>query len=120
MSTHWHVYCLDCKTEHEFLDANHEAAVMALLCKHAAAIAALAPLFEEYSGIGADLELRVFYGRVDPIWFAKHAGHRLVPRNEYGGFLETCDAMFACKCCGSNLYCKLPPSHEGEHAKARP
>jgi len=85
MSTDWNVHCVDCKSTHVFNDANHQDTLMALLCKHADAIADLAPLLRE--GAGQDIAIKTYWGDVDADWFARHRGHKLVPISEYGDLL---------------------------------
>jgi hypothetical protein len=63
MSCYWNVYCFDCKSTHTFIDANWCDDDMAVLCKHAAAIAAFAPLIAETRRL--DVEIRTMYGRID-------------------------------------------------------
>jgi hypothetical protein len=86
MSIDWNVHCLDCKATHKFEDANHQDHLMALLCKHADAIADLADLVVEAGE--NDIELKTWWGRVDVQWFKTHRGHRLVPISEYGELLD--------------------------------
>jgi len=116
MSTDWHVHCRDCKETFTFNDANRMSEVMASLCKHAAAIAALAPLLREQPN---DLMFAVGYsgnyGSIDPAWFAKHLGHRLVPISEYGDLLDQCTEYVDCVC-GSRRRCTRDFEHEGDHA----
>ena len=81
MSCDWNVHCKTCGDTHRFDDANHAVELMRALVKHASAIALLAPLFNE--GV-YDVELRTPYGWIDVAWFAQHAGHALVPIDEYG------------------------------------
>jgi hypothetical protein len=117
VSTDWNIWCLDCKSEHRFCDANWREQDMFTFIRHAKAIGALAPLASE-----ADLfELRWTYGNLDPHWFAKHADHQLVPRNEYGNFLEQCDAEFVCcpRSCVGRQHCRRLPGHEGDHSSER-
>jgi len=116
MSTDWHVHCLDCKDTHEFRDANWCDDDMAVLCKHAAAIAALVPLLGETRLL--TVELMTMYGRIEAHWFAQHAGHRLVPINEYGDFIGQCAEYVDCAC-GSRRRCTLHHGHEGEHKPER-
>lgn len=111
MSTDWNVHCLDCADTHGFNDANWCDADMAVICKHAAAIANLAPLLSETTMM---ITLHTAYGRIEPSWFAKHAGHRLVPINEYGHFMEQCAEYVTCAC-GSNQRCGLKVGHNGDH-----
>jgi hypothetical protein len=114
VSRYWSIQCLDCGEAHTFLNANHRDAEMAALCRHAAAIAALAPLFED-PGLGFwELELQTPEGRIDPRWFAEHAGHRLVPIDEYGHLLTQCPVYVDCAG-GSPRRCTLDYGHAGDH-----
>lgn len=110
MSTDWNVHCVTCNSTHGFDDANHQEALMELLCKHADAIATLAPL------VASDgcVELRTLWGRIDPAWFAEHRGHKLVPISEYGDLLTDCTEYVQCKC-GSRQRCTLERGHDGDH-----
>jgi hypothetical protein len=114
MSTDWNVHCVDCKDTHTFDDANHQDTLMALLCKHADAIATIAPL------LAADgcIEFRTMWGRIDPAWFAQHKGHKLVPISEYGDLLTQCAEYVTCSC-GSTRRCALDAGHEGGHTAER-
>lgn len=113
MSTDWNIKCLDCDDEHRFNDASHCDEEMAVLVKHAAAIAALHPLVSEFART-YDLELSFSHGRVHIDWFFAHAGHRLVSISEYGHFMDQCHEYVNCNC-GSSRRCTKPPGHEGEH-----
>lgn len=87
MSCCWDVWCVDCATRLGVNDANHRVVEMRMLVKHAKTIEMLgaiqgemlektlsyAPLYVELNGI-----------TIEPIWFRVHAGHHLVPINEYG------------------------------------
>lgn len=112
MSTDWNVHCLDCKDTHYFSDANWRDDDMALICKHAGAIAAMAPLIAGANLI--NIEISTSYGRIDADWFAKHLGHNLVPISEYGHFMKQCPEYVDCLC-GSNKRCTLDVGHEGKH-----
>lgn len=111
MSTDWNVHCVDCEETHTFNDANHMDETMAALCKHAAAIAALAPLLAECRTVLLAVE---GYGAIDAAWFVKHLGHRLVPISEYGYLLTQCTEYVACAC-GSMQRCRLDRDHNGDH-----
>ncbi len=100
MSRDFHVYCRSCDSEHPFNDANHADRLMAHLIKHAAAIAALVPLVDECPEM---LTFRIYYGHIEPNWFAEHLGHELVVRDEYGEILEPehCRESPSWRCQGS-------------------
>ena len=114
MSCDWNVYCRTCNEEHSFNDANHMEQEMAALVKHAGAIAALAPLFDESQWI--EMNLGRHWGTISPRWFAKHLGHDLIPRDEYGRFLDKCPEWVKCGKCGANHHCTLAYGHEGDHS----
>lgn len=82
MSEDWEIYCRTCDDTHGFDDANHREDLMWFLIAHAKEIAAVDPVVNGGEGI----ELKCFYGCLRPEWFAKHLGHDLVPRSEYGYF----------------------------------
>ena len=113
MSTDYHVRCKTCGVDHGFNDANHANDLMRALIVHRDAIAALVPLKRDAS----EVELRVYYGPIDPFWFAEHAGHDLAVFDEYGGEDGTCREGYPCACCQSRFYCDLPIGHDGPHGK---
>lgn len=108
MSTDWNVHCVTCNDTHYFSDANHQDALMAALCKHADAIAALAP-------IAGHVEIQTLWGSVDTSWFVKHRGHKLVPIDEYGHLLTACAEYVTCGC-GSMRRCTREHGHDGDHS----
>ena len=112
MSTDWNVHCLDCNDTHNFSDANHSVPLMRSLIRHAAALGGLAPIRKDLSYW--DLEVRTHHGPIDLEWFQKHAAHRLVPINEYGGFDDECGERFDCSAHREHT-CHLPKGHEGAH-----
>jgi hypothetical protein len=116
MSTDWNVFCLDRGDTHYFGDANHQEDVMVLLCKHATAIGALAPLLDS---VDFGLEFTTPWGRIDASWFARHATHRLAPISEYGDILDSCQERISCECGSNNRRCALDPGHAGEHQAVR-
>ncbi len=115
MSTDWNVHCVDCNVTHTFNDANHQDQLMAMLCKHSAAIAGLADLLRETP----DVEFKTYWGAIDADWFRKHLGHKLVPIDEYGALLDQCAEYVDCEC-GSHRRCTLKLAHDGKHAAVKP
>lgn len=111
MSTNWYVHCLDCQDTHRFDGANHLDEEMATLCKHADAIAAIAPLIDE---AGISIDLRTSVGNINPDWFVRHKRHKLIPINEYGAVLGQCATRVDCGC-GSRQRCTLNAGHDGPH-----
>lgn len=110
MSTDWNIKCLDCGDVHGFDDANHQDELMAHLCKHADAIANLAPLLADDHSV----EFRTYYGSIDAAWFVKHRGHKLWPVSEYGDLLGQCAEYVKCTC-GSMKRCTRDAGHAGSH-----
>jgi hypothetical protein len=49
----------------------------------------IAKLVDFQGGTVVDIEIQTWYGHLKPDWFKKHFGHRLVPLNEYGRFLDS-------------------------------
>lgn len=111
MSTDWNVHCVDCNDTLGFNDANHQDELMALLCKHGDAIAALADLMRDGR---FDVKLETYYGAIDADWFATHKGHKLVPISEYGDLLTDCAEYVTCSC-EARYRCTLERGHAGEH-----
>jgi hypothetical protein len=102
---------------HAFDDANHMDELMAVLCKHAGAIAALAPMMSELRErhVLGDVYFAVaHHGEIDTAWFAAHLGHRLVPISEYGHLLNQCTEYVTCMC-GERHRCTKDYGHEGDH-----
>ena len=118
MSTDWNIRCVECDDVHQFSDANHQEAMMLKLIRHRDAIAALAPLFSE-PHTRDDITFRLYYGHIDPVWFAKHAGHKLVPHDEYGRDLNQCQDRVRCDA-GHSHDCTLPDGHDGPHRHVTP
>lgn len=117
VSCDWRIWCLDCEEENYFSDANHQEELMRKLIEQAPAIVAFAPALR---ALGGDVKFETYYGSVDPDWFEKHAGHRLVPRDEYGRCLDECGTRTTCSACEHPDRCRLPTKHEGEHSPKRP
>lgn len=115
MSTDWNVHCLDCKSTHTFDDANHQLDLMLALCRHAEAIAGLAELVAD---IGTDIELKTYWGAVDPGWFRFHLGHQLLPISEYGDVYGHCTERVRCcdkPTCHTYSKCTQLAGHIGDH-----
>ncbi len=116
MSTDYDVRCKTCGDSHGFNDANHQHDLMRALIQHREAIVALVPLMAS-----TDVELRVnHYGRINPHWFAEHAGHELAVFDEYGREFGACREQYECDFCKARHLCKLPIGHIGMHGEATP
>lgn len=114
MSTYWDVYCVDCK-EGLGLHGNHAEAGANQIVQ---AAGALADFHKACPGISIDpaqFDLYTERGMVDPAWFAKHTGHRIVARNEYGAISNQCGSHETCTKCGHWFTCNRSPGHTGEH-----
>ena len=117
MSCDWDVYCRTCDESLGLPDMNHDDHKMRALIAYAPQLAALAPLMNEQHSF----ELNATYGRaaIDCGFFAKHLGHDLVPRDEYGQCDDTCHELIRCACghprCGGQWNCNLKKGHEGPH-----
>jgi hypothetical protein len=118
MSCDWNVYCVTCKSEHGFSDANHQEALMWKLCRNAKAIGGLAELVRDES---YDVAISTPYGTIEPSWFAAHADHELVPIDEYGKLATECGSYSFEECddCArrnGRRHCARPAGHEGAHS----
>lgn len=114
MSCRWDAYCLDCQESAGLENGwNHASDDVLALCKHAHFLAQIRPR------LGGNFELMRWSSEVPLDWFAKHAQHRLVPRDEYGRCLDECGASFACAGCGHRERCHRKTGHDGDHGKER-
>lgn len=96
MRKDWSIWCVDCSSEHGFNDANHQEELMHEIIGYREIIASMAPMMGNINGLRFGFLDRSGYGDVDAGWFAKHAGHHLVARSEYGDISEE-----KCACCGA-------------------
>jgi hypothetical protein len=120
MSCYWHIQCLTCGVRNSFYNANHADRAMAIIVKHAKAIAALAPFLEEI-----DRETTIEFGilnegAIDVAWFAAHQDHDLRPINEYGQLFGQCVEYVECGSCDTRHHCKLDAKHDGPCLSKRP
>jgi hypothetical protein len=116
MSNNKHILCADCGERHYFESANHATRELTELIRCAERVAALVVL----AGMG--LEMRLCYTGIDPAFFAKHAGHRLVVLSEYGDVEDPrCDticnepAPYRTADASYSVKCTLPKGHCGDH-----
>ena len=49
--------------------------------------------------------------------FAKHQGHKLKPRDEYGRWYDQCRDFVRCAECGHTENCALKEKHDGPHGR---
>lgn len=119
MSTDWDVYCLDCKKEHGFSDANHREGEMADLCASGPKIKQIVLLLQQVPVIKQSLvpENLLDYQSLNFDFWIEHGDHRLWPISEYGNLSERCNQQICCLSCGCNYHrrCTLLPGHEGSH-----
>ena len=116
MSTYWNILCKTCGEELE--DGRGEWASYAseTLAKIARDPASLVALHEAILGAGPDVEVgvEVCYRTVDVGWFARHQGHELVARNEYGSDYNQCAEWVVCSHGARLGKCVLNHGHDGE------
>jgi hypothetical protein len=117
MSTDYDVYCLDCKAEHGFYDANHKDELMRDIIQYAELFANFAPIEASPLGIEIFVDNTARTNgsplRVDLSFFAQHRGHHLVVRSEYGDIDDQCGKRFKCGDCDSHLKCARTKGHDG-------
>ena len=119
MSCDWDVWCLDCEEGLGLSDWNHKSDAMLDIIRARDALAALADVRPDAYASG--FEYWGSYKDLVPVgFFAKHRGHRLIPRDEYGQCLDECGETIVCSHCKlGNSRCRLPEKHEGPHAAER-
>lgn len=113
MSTYWDIKCRTCNVKAGAYNQNHAESQMWDIIKHAAAIAAAAPVLAAF-GCTDGLDIGVGW-RPDAEWFVKHLGHDLVPVNEYGEESGQCSGQVVCDSCGTHHNCKADRGHAGPH-----
>jgi hypothetical protein len=115
MSNYWDLGCITCDEKLE-IHANHGAeAILTLVAAapHIARLGTACPV--------AEISLASFniYAEratlVSAQWFAKHSGHELSPKSEYGYYYKECSDSVRCGSCGTSLKCVLLKDHEGLH-----
>lgn len=113
MSEKWDIYCVDCDKEHDAGETNHMHMEIVKAVLHSNAIAGLADFANDVNYFQLDIGR---FAHLNPAWFAKHRGHKLVPRSEYGDIDGKCNKRVECSTCGSDYYhCILDADHKGEH-----
>lgn len=109
MSRDWDVVCVDCDAELGLSDANHMDEMCQEIVKAAPALAVL--------GRANPRAVVSFYPdnpdmfRFKAAFFVDHEGHRLMPRDEYGGYLTQCAEYIRCGECGTGHRCRRKPDH---------
>lgn len=81
MSKDYHIHCATCATTHRFDDANWQEELMRELIEAAPKLAEIAKM--KLGGTFWSVEVRTSWGVVDLEWFERHAGHELIPVDEY-------------------------------------
>ncbi len=120
MSKYWDVHCRTCN-EYLGLHGNHQEVPACRIAATADTLAAVAKLMP---GLTIDVSRSFeFYGEtgneISVDWFAKHAGHDIAARNDYGEFANECNAAVVCPACGDRGTCRLPANHDGDHDPKR-
>jgi hypothetical protein len=132
MSTAWDVYCLDCKSDADFYDADRQHALMQALAKLGPqikkiceAMAPLEALDKPPSSIycnprvvlNADSPSRLW--PLDTSWWIQHGDHRLVARDEYGRCDDECGEWYQCSECKTSKCCRRMKGHANGHGEMR-
>jgi hypothetical protein len=116
MSTDWHLFCATCEEDGwgYGADLNHRNLALKALIPHMTLFAAVGR-----AGFDIDPESFDFYGsgtRGLAAWAAKHDGHRIRVKSEYGAFDDECSEWIHCPACGhQDMRCTLPEGHDGPH-----
>jgi hypothetical protein len=113
MSCDWNILCDTCGEQHGFDDANHQEGLMLAIIASADAIAGLVPLFEDEAWDGSLYASSYDRWRIDPKWFARHRGHKLVPIDEYDHRSNQCRKGRIECAAGYSHNCGLDADHEG-------
>ncbi len=116
MSNHWDLRCLDCDVD-AGLSWNHGERQLNELVPLLAAIAAAKPAMDLLDCEVVNSTYLDFSGAPSCVaaFAAHHAGHRVVPVDEYGALSGECGRSYQCGCCGLRPKCHLPPDHAGPH-----
>ena len=115
MSTDYDLYCVNCKCD-AAINWNRGAADLASALKMRPALEAIGTAVAN-----DDMAWRTI-NTVDNVFtsfFARHVGHEVRVRSEYGEFYTDCNARIPCVC-GTTRYCVLPEKHVGEHSPTKP
>ncbi len=87
MSTDWYPYCLTCHESYDLWNCRHPDFILYLIT-NAEFIVKMGEFINRTPSY-IDIELHSTYGDIHPEWFKKHLGHQLVPKNEYGRYLDS-------------------------------
>ena len=112
MSEDWDFYCTRCEERCGLHDLNHAEKQLREVLKHRDAIKALVPALEAID----DTYMMLREGTLPTVarFFAKHDGHEVKIRSEYGHFYGQCSDRVRCRC-GHDHHCVLEEGHAGEH-----
>jgi hypothetical protein len=108
MSTHFQVFCLECRDEGGCY-INRGLNEARLLVRHAKALVGLEALRRDSS---QDLTLSFFSDQVDLFFFETHGNHRLIACSEYGVLDGQCRDYTAGP---KGKMCTLDDGHAGPH-----
>lgn len=115
MSAFWDVECIDCN-ESLGLHGNHQERGANAIAADAARLALVPGIrvnayhYYDFSNEGNGLD-----ATFPTDFFAKHKGHDIRARNEYGALSNVCKTWVACAHCGRTGDCNLEPGHHGGH-----
>lgn len=123
MSCDWDVWCETCKDSLGLNDNNHGEDYVRDLLRIASTLADLgdaAAIVEKEAGEGVVVGgfYSSSYHRFNPVWFARHRGHDLRCKNEYGQFDTQCTERVLCPF-GWHHDCELENGHAGAHGHKR-
>jgi hypothetical protein len=85
MSTDWYPYCLTCHESYDMWNCHRPDFILYLFANAELII----KIGEFQEGSAVDIDVHTWYGDIHPEWFKKHLGHQLVPKNEYGNYLDS-------------------------------
>jgi len=85
MSTDWYPYCLTCHESYDMWNCHRPDFILYLFRN----IDFIVKIGEFQDGSSVDIDVHSLYGDIHPEWFKKHLGHQLVPKNEYGDYLDS-------------------------------
>lgn len=114
MSNDWDFYCVPCEERCGLQDLNHCERELLAVLKHRAAIEALGPALKDIDSLGYSMMADGSFPDVVN-FFAKHSGHEVRVRSEYGYFYGQCSDRVRCASCGNHHHCTLTEGHVGPH-----
>lgn len=124
MSNHYDLACATCADSRCGFDVNHGGEGFAELLRARPQLTALGRWLRDREATksqwridGSGTKTGVYADAA--IFLAKHEGHDVYVRDEYGHRFDECSSAIDCASCGHRDYCHRPVGHDGEHAKER-